>query len=330
MEEATSTPAQEALPRKRHLGAMLLAATPPEAANAPLDLGALRAAYVAALPDAALPGAAQQAPAPPAARQPTDNAASEQLRRLPAQLTLLETQKLEELALHEACETNLREIRAQAHARASALTAGAAGLAGQRMTLAEWSAHVASTHAAQGSSAEDVRSYETLASFASRALECIAALQRRREKRHNKNVLQLKALQEAMERLTTLQAEKNREAECRVHAEKTAERLGATLAREKRNAVDCEFAHQVRHEQAAALERGDSMDGAMERALHTAAERVSGDMLSQVDTINRANRRAGNRVTEWDTRDATEGAEAPAPKRAQRARPRVPVFESAK
>ena len=246
-------------------------------------------------------------------------------------MTLLETCKKEELALHEACEGALREIHAQAKTQSEAILARASAAdALRRMTFDEWSAYVAALERARAQSwmqaAADAGSLETLASFASRALECTAALQRRRDKRHNKSVLQLKALQEAMERMAVLQAEKNREAECRAHAEKNVEKLADALAREKRNAVDCEFAHQVRHELAAAKERGEAGEQAAEQARQVSLQRVTGDMLSQVDSINRANRRAGNKVTEWDCRDATEGAEAPAPKRA---RPQVPVFAPA-
>lgn len=338
--------------RKRHLGAVAATSAGAAGSGAPpagVDVAALREAVDAhGGPAALLPAQAVEAPPPhrgssAASSTPGDEQAppppppaeDEQRRRLQAQLSKMEADKTEALALLASMQEALHGAHERAEASGARSTVEAQRLAalctnGRSLSLSEWSALAPAqdnaVRDASGQLAAHAVTFKSQATSMGQTLEFTGGLWRRVEKIYTKAKLLNEALQESVDKMGTVQAERERDAECRAQAEKMVDKLASTLAREKCNAAKTEYAHQLRHELAAARERGETGDAAVARAREISLQRVSGDMLEQVDTINRANRRAGNRVTEWDCRDATEGAEEPVPKRA---RPQVPVFAPA-
>ncbi len=271
---------------------------------------------------------------------------NEHLRKLEAQLQKMQSGHAQELAQLAQRQETLRNLYARVQTCEFDAVAQSQHLAGSRheskhLSFGEWSALVVAQERALCEAGGVLASHASILgevrTCLGQSLESSKAHCRKIANRHNKNVLVLKALQEAVEKLGTMQAERDRDAACCVLAERTVEKLTTTLAREKGNAVHNEYAHQLRLELAAAKERGETGDEVVARAREVCLQRVSRDMLSQVDTLNRANRKVGNVVTEWDSRSATEGAEEPAPKRngsgestapVKRARPPVPDFPS--
>lgn len=247
-----------------------------------------------------------------------------QLQLLDQRLQKEESEYLHDVTAHRRLEEALRDAKRGAEACATSLGASAQRLGdtctatGQPLSFDDWVAFVCarerSLAAERGALAQAVELLRSTVAAQSRSMDLTSELRRRLERKQQSSVLLFAALREAVERLGQQQSSHAGAEASRKLAEQAVEKLVATLEREKHNAMVNEYAHQIRHAFVLAKAQGATEAEAEASARAVVQKQMSDELLSRVDRLDVANRRAGNHVTDCDSRDAT--ADAPEPRAA--------------